>query len=91
MTNDKTETTPADPMAAHIADCRAQGFPFCDTCDLPAVWSEFYGWMHSTPEHKFGVPKHFDESGHEVTAKKWWTDSPSWSDRAPSASAGEGR
>lgn len=59
----------------------ANGFPFCDTCTLPAVWSEFHGWRHSTPEHKFGVPSHLDQSGHKVTAKSWWDDKPEWAAR----------
>jgi len=43
--------------------------PWCDTCKSPAVWREGQGWMHSTPEHPFGVWS--DTSGHEVTAREW--------------------
>lgn len=49
----------------------SNGFPLCDVCDKPAVWSEFHGWRHSTPEYRFGVPATLDGSGHEVTAKRW--------------------
>lgn len=79
-----TPTTPAegDAMADHIEQCRERGFPFCDTCQLPAVWSEFFGWRHSTPDFPFGLPLHHDDSGHEATAKDWWSASPAWSDRA---------
>ncbi|WP_143116337.1 hypothetical protein [Lentzea xinjiangensis] len=53
------------------------GFPWCDTCKQPAVWSEFNGWRHSTAEYRFGLPQHLDNSGHEVTAKEW-TNTPQW-------------
>lgn len=48
------------------------GFPWCDTCKRPAVWSEPCGSLHSTPEHPFGLPKAPDDSGHEVTMREWW-------------------
>lgn len=53
----------------HDADCRAAGFPYCDTCNHAAVVSEFLGWMHSTPEHHFGDQQAFND--HEVTTRKW--------------------
>jgi hypothetical protein len=49
-----------------------QNFPWCDTCKQPAVWSETFGWTHSTPEHYYGVPPRLDNSGHEVTAREWY-------------------
>lgn len=51
------------------------GFPWCDTCKQPAVFSEFQGNLHSTPEHPFGLPKHLDQSGHEVSMRQWWDPS----------------
>jgi hypothetical protein len=49
------------------------GFPWCDTCKRPAVWSELWGWLHSTAEHPFGVPAQLDPHGdHEVTAREWY-------------------
>lgn len=48
------------------------GFPWCDTCKRPAVFSEWRGPSHSTPEHPFGLPKSLDDSGHEVTMRGWW-------------------
>lgn len=54
----------------------ANGFPWCDTCRQPAVWSEFFGHLHVTPEHPNGVPRHRDESDHEVSIRSWWKDEP---------------
>ena len=56
----------------HAAWSRENRFPFCDTCKKPAVWSETWGWQHSTPEHVFGLPAHLDASGHKVTARQWY-------------------
>lgn len=52
------------------------GFPWCDTCEKPAVWSEFHGWCHATDEYPFGVPATMDDTDHEVTAKDWWNAPP---------------
>ena len=49
-----------------------KGFPWCDTCRMPAVFSEFFGNLHSTPEHPFGLPRQLDRSDHEVTMRQWW-------------------
>lgn len=68
-----------EPTAAPAND-----LPSCDTCKLPAVWSEFHGWRHSTDEFRFGVPTHLDQSGHTVTAKEWWDTPPAWADRSSS-------
>lgn len=53
-------------------DNARKGFPTCDTCGEPAVFSEFAGYMHSTPEHPFGIPAHLDTATHDVTVEKWW-------------------
>jgi hypothetical protein len=64
-----------------MSDRPTDGTPWCDTCQQPAVFSEFQGWAHSTEEYRFGVPRHLDKSGHEVTAKEWWdTPMPMWRD-----------
>jgi hypothetical protein len=66
-------TGPRYPVGddAHAARCREHGFPWCDACKRPAVWNEWGGWLHSTEEHRFGVPTRLDVSGHEVTAHEW--------------------
>ncbi|QYN41184.1 hypothetical protein K1T35_48475 (plasmid) [Pseudonocardia sp. DSM 110487] len=56
----------------HAARSRQHGFPWCDTCKRPSVGSEWLGLVHSTVEHPSGVPKHLDESGHEVTHHEWY-------------------
>jgi hypothetical protein len=68
-----SETTP-DPRVVSEAfrqDCKAKGFPWCDTCKEPAVWREFTGMLHSTDAHPFGLPPHMDSSGHKVTMREW--------------------
>lgn len=65
-----------DPATLLAEDHFAKGFPWCDTCRQPAVWSEFFGNRHVTPEHPNGVPQRRDESGHEVTMRGWWKDEP---------------
>jgi hypothetical protein len=65
------------------AETRRAGFPWCDACGEPAVWRESQGWLHSTDVHRFGLPQHLDQSGHEVTARQWWEDP-----RAPQRTTG---
>jgi hypothetical protein len=57
---------------AHAEHCRRAGFPWCDTCKLPAVFMEGQGYLHSTAEYPFGVHESMDDSGHEVTTREWW-------------------
>jgi hypothetical protein len=60
-----------DALAAHRQEWAARDFPWCDVCKQPAVFSEFLGFCHSTPEHPFGLPHHLDTSGHEVSIREW--------------------
>lgn len=55
----------------NVVRAREAGFPWCDTCRRPAVFREGEGMLHSTPEHRFGLPRRFDDSGHEVTIHEW--------------------
>lgn len=59
-------------IADHATDHFSKGFPWCDTCKRPAVFNEFKGNCHSTPEHPFGLPPEMDDSGHEVTMREWF-------------------
>lgn len=58
-------------MADRVDTWIEDGLPYCDTCSKPCVVSEFFGWMHVTHEHPWGVPKELDKSGHAVTMKRW--------------------
>ncbi len=54
---------------------RKKGFPWCDTCGLPAVWREQAGeHQHVTIEFPLGIYSRDDTSGHKVTCRDWWGD-----------------
>lgn len=56
----------------HLRKIADNGFPWCDTCKLPAVSSEALGKVHSTPGRPFGLHPERDRSGHEVTIQEWY-------------------
>lgn len=55
--------------------CRSQGFPWCDTCQNPAVYREGAGYLHSTPDRPYGLFEDQDPSRHAVTVKEWFKES----------------
>lgn len=61
----------------HLRQVAQHGFPWCDVCKLPAVSSESFGKLHSTPGQPFGLHSDQDHSGHEVTIKEWYDVPPS--------------
>lgn len=65
-TLDLTTSTTAQLWQHHA------GLPWCDTCKKRAVFSEFFGNLHSSSQFPFGIPEHLDTSGHEVTMRDWY-------------------
>ena len=79
MTTDEGRSAP--DLLAQEPGVDSNGFPLCDVCNKSAVWSEVHGWRHSTEEYKFDVPSNLDDSGHEVSAKRWGAMAPVWKHR----------
>lgn len=57
----------------HLRRVAKNGFPWCDTCKLPAISTEGFGRLHSTPGSPHGVYPEQDKSGHEATIKEWFS------------------
>lgn len=45
-----------------------KGFPWCDECGEAALFNEFFGNRHSTPEYPWGTP---GDQGHTITFEQW--------------------